>query len=342
MTIETRAFARIGLLGNPSDGYFGRTIACTIGNFSASATFEESDEVVLLPHPDHDPSRFGSIEELHTVACRDGYYGGFRVLYAACKKFTEYCLDHDIRLPKRGFTLSYDTNIPRQVGLAGSSAIITAVFKGLREIYGITDEQLPRPIQPGVILSVEEEELDIRAGLQDRVAQTFGGLVYMDFDKGLLNSRGYGEYVPLDPALLPGLFLAYLATPEDSGKAHSDVRARWHRGDAEVVAAMHSFASFATQGRDALRNGDVDQFCKLMDRNFNLRWQIFGEKVIGAQNIEMVHIARAHDAPAKFSGSGGAVVGVFRDEDHFERLRAAFTAKDYHCVRVDVDPGTDH
>ena len=34
---------------------------------------------------------------------------------ATCKRFHEYCNHHGIALPKRNFTASYDTNIPRQV-----------------------------------------------------------------------------------------------------------------------------------------------------------------------------------------------------------------------------------
>ena len=33
--IETYAYARAGLLGNPSDGYFGKTIAILVRNFRA-------------------------------------------------------------------------------------------------------------------------------------------------------------------------------------------------------------------------------------------------------------------------------------------------------------------
>jgi hypothetical protein len=40
--IRARAYARIGLLGNPSDGYFGKTISVSIQNFYA--------EVALTPN----------------------------------------------------------------------------------------------------------------------------------------------------------------------------------------------------------------------------------------------------------------------------------------------------
>ena len=47
MIIETRAFARAGLLGNPSDGYFGKTISVIIKNFGARVTMYESPELII-------------------------------------------------------------------------------------------------------------------------------------------------------------------------------------------------------------------------------------------------------------------------------------------------------
>ena len=43
---------------------------------------------------------------------------------------------------------------------------------------------------------METRELGINAGLQDRVIQAYGGLVFMDFSKEHM-IRGYGEYEPL-------------------------------------------------------------------------------------------------------------------------------------------------
>jgi glucuronokinase len=74
-------------------------------------------------------------------------------------------------LARRNFTLKYDTNIPRQVGLAGSSAIVTATMKCLMQFFNLTEYDMPKEIQPQFILDVEKEELFINAGLQDRVVQ---------------------------------------------------------------------------------------------------------------------------------------------------------------------------
>lgn len=334
MIIRTRACARIGLIGNPSDGYFGKTISVAIENFSAGVTLWESPTLQIVPNRVHDPVEFSSLDALHDTALRDGYYGGLRLLFATCKKFREYCARHGIALEPRNFTISYETDIPRQVGLAGSSAIITAALKALMQFYGVTEAHIPKPLQPNLVLSVETEELEIAAGLQDRVIQVYGGMVFMDFARELMEARGYGEYVPMDPRLLPRLFLAWADNPSDSGKIHSDVRFRFQRGDPDVVDAMRTFARFAEEARRALERQDVDHLASLMNANFDLRRRIFGDRVIGAQNLEMIQIARDLGFASKFPGSGGAVIGPFRTDEERDRLMQAYTQRGYRFVEI--------
>lgn len=61
------------------------------------------------------------------------------LMQAMCKRFTEYCKQHSIPLPMRNFSLEYDTNIPRQAGLSGSSAIACAALNCLLEFYNVQD-----------------------------------------------------------------------------------------------------------------------------------------------------------------------------------------------------------
>ena len=117
MIITNNGYARVGLLGNPSDGYHGKTISCTIRNFRAQVMLWESPALRIQAHPRYDPVEFKNLADLETVANRDGYYGGLRLLFATCKKFKEYCSSLGIRLPARNFTIKYETDIPRQVGL---------------------------------------------------------------------------------------------------------------------------------------------------------------------------------------------------------------------------------
>jgi len=154
-----------------------------------------------------------------------------------------------------------------------------------------------------------------------------------------MESQGYGQYESLDPASVPPLFLAYLGKPKDSGRVHSTVRERWNRGDREVVEAMRTFARFASEGKDALARRDSETLGRLMNANFDLRLKIFGREVIGEQNLQMIQLARDLGAPAKFSGSGGAVVGIWRDAAQLARLRAEYEGRGYSFTEVTVDRG---
>jgi len=77
-------------------------------------------------------------------------------------------------------------------------------------------------LRPNLILDAEKE-LGIVAGLQDRVAQVYGGLVYMDFSQEHMDKLGHGIYRPLDVNLLPPLYLIYAENPSDSGKVLTEL-----------------------------------------------------------------------------------------------------------------------
>ncbi len=331
--------SRLGLLGNPSDGFGGKTLAVMIKDFWASVTVRESPDVRIIPHPELDPFSFASLDQMARTATRDGYYGGSRLLYAACKRFHDYCAGHSITLAKKGFTIEYDTNIPRQVGLAGSSAIVTAAIHALMDFYGVTDEDIPRHAQPHLVLSAETEELEIQAGLQDRVVQVYGGAVYMDFNPDYIAEHGHGIYRPLPLELLPPLYIAWdPRTTKTSGKMHNPMRYRYEKGDEEVINGMNEIAALADAGYEALKQRDFQTLGELMDQNFDLRRRLYGEEAIGPQNLEMIEIARRHGLPAKFPGSGGAIVGIYQDDGQVEAARKALHQAGYQFALVTPTP----
>ncbi|XP_078389147.1 glucuronokinase with putative uridyl pyrophosphorylase isoform X3 [Cetorhinus maximus] len=299
-SITCRSYARIGIMGNPSDGFYGKTIAMTISNFWADVTICESKKVVLIPHPLNDPTEFGSLQDLHGISRKEGYLGGLRLLQATCKKFYQFCSEQGIALAKRNFTLKYDTNIPRQVGLAGSSAIVSATLKCLMKFYDLIDDDLPKPVRANFILNVETEELVITAGLQDRVVQVYEGLVYMDFSKELMEKQGYGSYITMDISSSPHFWLAYMRDPSDSGKIHSNVRQQWLNGDSDVVAAMKTFAELTDLAKVAMESRNWHDFSELMNKNFELRRSIYTDACLGQGNLRMVQLGRKVNCSLKF------------------------------------------
>jgi glucuronokinase len=333
LIIHKRAYARAGLLGNPSDGYHGKTISIIIRNFWAEVVLYEWDSVDIVL-AEHDRARFQSVYDLAQDVKMHGYYGGIRLVKATIKRFVEYCQARGLNLHDRNFSVRYESNIPRQVGLAGSSAIIVATLRCLMEFYGI---EIPLEVQPTFALAAEMEELGISAGLQDRVIQCYEGVVYMDFEPNcecVVDRLTCYQYEPLDSALLPPLYVAYHdAFSEPTELFHNNIRERFNRGDEQVVQAMKHFAQLTVQGRKALLDRDAERLGALIDENFDTRRKIHN---LPPWQVQMIETARRCGATAKFAGSGGAIIGTYRDEVMFEELRLNLAAIGSRTIKPQI------
>ena len=317
-TIKTYSFPRAGLLGNPSDGYFGKTLSFAFSDFGVELTLTESARLCFVPG-EVDDATFASPDDLVRDLRLYGYYGGIRLLKAVSKRFFEYCIKHDIALPKRNFTASYKINIPRLVGLSGSSAICTAMLKALCRFYEV-------PILVGAPSCSCSEGLNLHSPTPT------------------LNSN------------LIHLYIAYDAQrAEESGEAHKEVKRLFEAKNSDVLAAMSEFADIAQKGRDLLvgvsssdlvgapswscrkednlysrtptqdsnslpptpTSNSNSKLAELVNANFDLRDRIFN---VAEENRRMVMTARSVGASAKFAGSGGAIVGTYEDDAQFAAL----------------------
>ena len=327
MIITTRSYPRAALLGNPSDGYFGKTIAFTFKNFSAEVTLWETPELEILP-AEYDTNIFKGIRELTADVKLFGYYGGIRLLKAAVKRFYEYCESNSLMLSDRNFTIRYHSDIPFRLGLAGSSAIITACLKALMIFYKI---EIPKTILPNLILSVEKEELGIAAGLQDRVVQSYETPVYMDFNRELIESRGYGIYEPMNKDLFHHLYIAFRTDlSEGSEVVHNNFRERYDFDDPEVLNSIKQWVALTDKGKIALEKQDYHALAELINRNFDIRRTVMN---ISRTNIQMVELARSAGASAKFTGSGGAIIGTYTDDQMFEHLRHILSSEQIEVIK---------
>ncbi len=321
--------ARAGLLGNPSDGFFGKTISIPIRNFHAEIKLSKSDRIKILPGPS-DHIDFGTLEEMINDIKIHGYYGGFRLIKAALKQFYDYIKINNITVPEINFKIQYTSNIPRQVGLAGSSAIITSTIKALSKFYEINIEM---PIMANYVLWAESKELGISAGLQDRVVQVYNEPVFMDFNEKTMKKNSYGIYKSINPDLFPSLYLAYQVDLTHKDIAHNDVRIRWERGDKNIREIMSKIGNNAQEGYDSLMQGNLEKFNSLINKNFDLRSSIYP---ITEKNLRMIKLARSIGATSKFPGSGGAIIGTFKNEKMYENLIEKFKEIGCNVVKIQI------
>jgi glucuronokinase len=267
------AAARAALAGNPSDGYGGAVLAVVLPGHAANACACPGNGIEISPESE--------------------------LVRATTERFARE------RAPgTRGAAVRWSTSIPRGVGLGGSSAIVIATLRALCELHGV---ELGRSELAEMALAVETEDLGIAAGLQDRVAQAYGGLTFMDFAPGFEGDR----YEPLDLGLLPPSVVGWRTdTGGESGVVHAGLRERFEAGERVVSESLTKLARLARDGRAALLARDTGELMRCVDRSFDARRRMIE---LDPRHVEMVQGARACGAGVNYAGSGGAIIAVCAD-----------------------------
>jgi glucuronokinase len=279
-----RAFARAALLGNPSDLHGGCVLAFTCRDFAAEA-------------------RVGAPADDHAALIR-----------AALDSLAEHTGDD----AARSLEINGRTTIPREVGLGSSSAMVIATVRAATAELGL---RLSLDELAEVALRAERDHLGIAAGPQDRVVQSYEGLVLMDFAAGSMER--------LDANLLPPVFVAWREdAAEHSGRVHAGVDS----DEGAAHAVMTEIAALARQGAAALRSGSPASLVQLLRRNLELRAELYD---LDPRHLRMVEIAREHGTEANYAGSGGAITGLVPGEG-LDELRDAFAAEGCDMVQPTI------
>ncbi|MEX0813787.1 MAG: hypothetical protein WD048_16335 [Chitinophagales bacterium] len=315
---EAKSYPRAALIGNPSDGYFGKCIAFVFSDFSANVKAEVGESWQIISPAEEE--QFPTIEILNQSIREYGYFGGKPLMLASLKVFTDFAKKQNWKLPDTALSIKYSSDIPLRVGLAGSSALITALFRVLLQW---ADKEIAPTVLANLVLSVEKEELGIGAGLQDRVAQAYEHPVFMDFDKSIMEKQGFGQYhkIKLD-TIQDCLFIVYSQElSEGSEVVHNTFQKDFSNNKPEALRAIESWKSIADAFYSALQTGNNARLAELMNENFKLR-----EKVMPLQKaqVKLVKKVSATGVAAKFCGSGGAVLALADSPE----------ARDYCCDQL--------
>ena len=263
--------ARVALAGNPSDGFGGSVVAVEVP--ALAATVATSDRTVELP------ADLASLVDAAVTV-------GVRRFDAA---------------PPPGWSIS--STIPREVGLSGSSAIVIGVLRALGER---ADARLTPDELAVLALEVEVEQLGWRAGLQDRLVQSYGGMIAMDFAPAARIETRFGPSGTvrrLDASLVHDAVAVWRsATAESSHASHGRV----DPSAAEVQEAMRRSADAARRCAEAIEASDLALVGEMMDLTWQCRLDAY---TVRADQRRLVDDYRAISGVAvNQAGSGGAVV----------------------------------
>ncbi len=328
MTSEQRrlvcsAPGRAGIIGNPTDMYGGSVLSCSVG-LRARVVISAASELLLGTAGQR--CRVASREDLHPRGDR------FDVARAV--------LDY-LRLPPLACWVEYESEIPLRSGLAGSTALLAALLRGILAWQG-QDSQAHHLAEQ--VRYVELNFLKVVCGYQDAYMCTFGGLNFMEFRGKQFYRRAEAElFATIEPLAahvtrLPFL-LAYTGVQHVSGAVHKPIRERWLDGEAEVVEGYRRITEIARAGKKALILEDWQLLGRLMNENHAIQRDLGGS---GESNERLIAAALRAGAPgAKLAGAGdgGTIIVLWPWLDATkleEALREAGASETY---KLEIVPG---
>ncbi|HHV94905.1 MAG TPA: hypothetical protein GXX37_00275 [Clostridiaceae bacterium] len=271
--IKATAPGRASIIGNPTDGYGGTVISCSIKN-RAEVTIEESEELILV-------NQFGStiLRWKNDFENKNDY---FDIIRSVLRFLKLYNLKAKITVK---------TNIPVQAGLAGSTAILSAT---LSAVLAFIKEDVNKYELAEMNRAIELNYLKCQCGYQDAYMTTFGGLNYLDFRgkeyyKDLYSEQyavveNISEYVKVLPFVV-----AHTGIKHHSGNFHKPLRERWLEGDKDVINGYIEIANIAREAKKALIKENWKELAYLMNKNHEIQNSL---AYSGDQNQYMIKVAK--------------------------------------------------
>ncbi|MEN8183497.1 MAG: galactokinase family protein [Myxococcota bacterium] len=285
--------ARANLLGNPTDIYGGAVLSCSVP-LRARVGIQSLPGLELETAGQRFPVRRpGDLERRG-----DLFDLGRAVLEAVGTEGLEA-------------RISYETEVPRQSGMGGSSALLVALLQALRAYRGrpLAGHELAEAAR-----AIELRLMNVVCGYVDQYMATFGGIRFLDFrGKQLAAPDGQEPFATVESLArasdeLP-FVLAYTGVQHHSGAVHSPIRERWLAGDPEVVRGYERVIQLAGLGKRAFLAGDWERFGAFMNENHDIQRGFGGS---GRSNERLVAAALGAGAlGAKLAGAGdGGTVAV--------------------------------
>ena len=228
-----------------------------------------------------------------------------------------------LRIADRRFRLEGESDVPFRSGLAGSTAMLAAVFGAVTRFLGLDYD--PYRIAE-TIRYIELNYMDIQCGYQDQYMTVFGGINYMDFrTKEIyrdLDDEVFGTVEPLAGFVekLP-MVLVHTGVQRISGNILRPVRERWSEGDPAVIEGYREIAELARLGKKALIRHDWTTLGALMNRNHEIQKSLGASGRVNDRFIELALESGALGAKLAGAGGGGTVIALHLEP---EKMMEAF------------------
>jgi galactokinase/mevalonate kinase-like predicted kinase len=314
---------RAGIIGNPTDMYGGAVLSCSV-EMRACVEISPADRLTLATND----------QECHITSLED--LRPRKDLFDLPRAILDY-----MRLPQLACRVEYGSNIPLRSGMAGSTALVVAMLKGLLAWQG----KFPNPYRLAEMARyIELNHLKVVCGYQDAYMCTFGGLNYMDFRGKQFYREAEAELMatiePLAPYVerLP-FVLGFTGVRHSSGAVHKPIRERWLEGEPEAVAGYERITEIARLSKKALLLEDWAVLGELMNENHAIQRDLGGSGESNERLITAALQAGALGAKLAGAGDGGTIIALWLEDDTSPLEKALKQAGVSDVYRLCIGPG---
>jgi D-glycero-alpha-D-manno-heptose-7-phosphate kinase len=199
-----------------------------------------------------------------------------------------------------GFDLFLHTDVPPGSGLGSSSTLMVTLVGLLKEFKNLplTNYQIAE-----LAYTLERTELNIKGGLQDQYAATFGGFNFIEFcdNHVIVNPLRISQDTINE--LEHNLLLCFTGTTRVSGSIISDQTERYERSEKDTVMGLRAQKQLALELKDDLLRARLDDFG---DR-LNTAWE-YKKKL--SPKISNPTIDEIYSEARKAGALGGKIMGA--------------------------------
>jgi galactokinase/mevalonate kinase-like predicted kinase len=285
LTVKFSAPGRCGIIGNPSDIYGGKVLSCSLP-LRNSVTIQ-TGETAEPNLPDD-----------------------LRLWNAALAELP-------LNVPVK--SVEYHSEVPKSSGLAGSTALLSALVAAIRCLR--SESFHPSPELAEQVRYIERHHAEVMCGYQDAYMTVHGGLQLMNFAGKHPVQPGPAASLQPIKAELPFLIIT-TGVERLSGSVHGPMSERWLEGENAVVEGITAISALAEAGLPGLLAENWTELAKVMTENQRIIRDLGGS---GDQIDQLIARCLEHGAlSAKLAGAGmgGTVIALTENAAELEeRLR---------------------
>ena len=211
----------------------------------------------------------------------------------------EALLMQELKTPQIEITTLAD--IPAGTGLGSSGSFTTAL---LRALFAHRKKSILAHDLAEVACHIEIDRLGEPTGKQDQYIAAYGGLTVFTFHKD--------DTVTAEPLKIPinsvfdledRLLLFFTGFTRNAGEILKDQHVRSQQDDTEMLDNLHYVKEIGYRSKDALEQGNLDQFGKLMHEH----WE---HKKARSKGMSNPQIDKWYDLAMENGAIGGKLVGA--------------------------------